>query len=123
MIAVVAGCAISGFAAGGFPAVFGPATNVAWKTPVPAGNSSPVLVGPRVFLTAFADNQLLVVAHARADGALDGSPVGRLEALLGRSAQLPEQPVVAVEALEQRSSDALGGLGRGRRGRHGAYGG
>ena len=58
----------SGVATGGFPAVFGPDTNVVWKTAVPGGNSSPVLWGPRVFLTAFADNQLLTVALSRTDG-------------------------------------------------------
>lgn len=58
----------SGVAPGGFPTRFGPATNVAWKSAVPGGNSSPVLLGSRVFLTASADNQLLVLAYSRADG-------------------------------------------------------
>ncbi len=58
----------SGVAPGGFPVRFGPDTNVVWKVPVPGGNSSPTLLGPLVFLTGFADNQLLVLAHSRADG-------------------------------------------------------
>jgi len=36
----------------GLPAEFGPSKNVAWKSPVPFGKSSPVVAGGRVFLTA-----------------------------------------------------------------------
>jgi outer membrane protein assembly factor BamB len=35
------------------PVHFGPATNVLWKTALPAGNSSPAVWGDRIFLTAF----------------------------------------------------------------------
>lgn len=33
------------------PTTFGPATNVLWKTPLPFGHSSPVIIGDRIFLT------------------------------------------------------------------------
>lgn len=38
----------------GLPEVFGPEKNVAWKTPLPPGHSSPVLTRDRVFVTAYA---------------------------------------------------------------------
>lgn len=39
------------------PRVFSPETNVAWRIPLPTGNSSPVLAGDRLFVTAFAREQ------------------------------------------------------------------
>lgn len=58
----------------GLPVEFGPDRNVAWKTPVPPGHSSPVL-GPRhVFLTAHTAEKdaykLLVLAVDRRTGAV-----------------------------------------------------
>src|SRR5512136_1297342 len=35
------------------PVAFGPAENVVWHTPIPAGNSSPVVAGDKVYLTGF----------------------------------------------------------------------
>ncbi len=59
----------SGIGRGGFPDRFGPGTNEAWGVEVPPGNSSPVVTGDRIFLTGFADNQLLVLAlDARTGG-------------------------------------------------------
>src|SRR5689334_4216175 len=37
---------------GPLPTEFGPRKNVLWKTAMPAGKSSPVLAGDRIFLTA-----------------------------------------------------------------------
>jgi outer membrane protein assembly factor BamB len=34
------------------PTEFGPSKNVVWKTPLPPGHSSPVILGDRIFLTA-----------------------------------------------------------------------
>lgn len=50
------------------PVEFGPATNVAWKTAVPAGTSSPVLLGDLVVLTGAADGRLLTLAYDRRTG-------------------------------------------------------
>jgi outer membrane protein assembly factor BamB len=50
------------------PVVFGPSTNVAWRVEVPAGNSSPIVRGTRVFLTAFAEGKLLTLAIDRGSG-------------------------------------------------------
>ncbi len=50
------------------PVTFGPGANVVWKTPIPAGHSSPVIAGNRIFLTAFEGDTLLTIALDRADG-------------------------------------------------------
>jgi outer membrane protein assembly factor BamB len=36
-----------------YPVQFGPGSHVVWKTPLPAGNSSPAVWGDRIYLTAF----------------------------------------------------------------------
>ena len=57
------GPSASGVAAGGFPTVFGPGTNEVWSVTVPAGNSSPVIAGERLFLTGFDGESLMVLGH------------------------------------------------------------
>jgi outer membrane protein assembly factor BamB len=52
----------------GLPTEFGPARNVAWKTPVPAGHSSPVLTATHIFLTGYDGDTLLVLGYDRATG-------------------------------------------------------
>ena len=37
---------------------FGPSTNVVWKCALPAGNSSPCIVGTRIFLTAYLEDDV-----------------------------------------------------------------
>lgn len=64
------------------PAVFGPGKNELWKVAVPAGSSSPVVWGDRIFLTAFADGKLETHCYARKDGKLlwkKAAPVEKLE--------------------------------------------
>src|SRR5262245_56500100 len=59
----------SGIAGAGEPPVeFGAAQNVAWKTPVPLGNSSPVLTRDRIFLTGYDGANLVTLCLNRADG-------------------------------------------------------
>ena len=50
------------------PVELGPDKNVAWKTAVPNGGSSPVLTEDRIFLTAYEDEKLYVLCLDRADG-------------------------------------------------------
>jgi outer membrane protein assembly factor BamB len=50
------------------PVEFGPETNVVWKTPVPLGNSSPVVVRDKIFLTGFEGDTLFTMAVDRATG-------------------------------------------------------
>src|SRR5437764_12702439 len=45
----------------GYPAEFSPAKNVAWKSSVPYGQSSPVVVGGRVYVTASEGDRLLTI--------------------------------------------------------------
>jgi len=47
----------------GLPAEFGPGKNLAWKTAVPFGRSSPVIVGERIFITASEAGSLLTLAY------------------------------------------------------------
>ncbi|MGH9769551.1 MAG: PQQ-binding-like beta-propeller repeat protein [Blastocatellia bacterium] len=50
------------------PIDFGPDQNVVWKTPLPAGHSSPVLTSDRIFITAYEPSKLLVICLDRASG-------------------------------------------------------
>jgi outer membrane protein assembly factor BamB len=50
------------------PVKFGPNDNLAWKVAVPPGASSPIVVGDRIFLTAFENEKLLTICYSRVDG-------------------------------------------------------
>lgn len=52
----------------GVPTEFGPEKNVIWKTPLPAGHSSPVIVGNRIYLTAYDPAKLFVFTLDRETG-------------------------------------------------------
>jgi outer membrane protein assembly factor BamB len=43
-----------------YPINFGPDAHVLWKTPLPAGNSSPAVWGERIYLTAFDSSKKLL---------------------------------------------------------------
>ena len=45
----------------GLPVEFGPGKNLAWRTAVPAGHSSPVVWEDRVFLTGYEESRCIVV--------------------------------------------------------------
>src|SRR5271154_6356769 len=47
--------------AGGYPVEFSPSKNVTWKKTIPYGQSSPVVVGGRVYLTAGESARLLTI--------------------------------------------------------------
>ena len=57
--------------AGGYPVDFSPSKNVLWKKTVPFGQSSPVVAGGRIFLTASEGDRLLTIC-------LDGRTGDRL---------------------------------------------
>jgi outer membrane protein assembly factor BamB len=46
----------------GYPTEFSPTTNVAWKTAVPFGQSSPVIAGARLYVTGLEGDELLTIA-------------------------------------------------------------
>lgn len=50
------------------PDRIGPKSNVLWKTALPPGHSSPVVVGDRIYLTAVREKKLLTLALDRKDG-------------------------------------------------------
>jgi outer membrane protein assembly factor BamB len=50
------------------PIEFGPHKNVLWKTELPAGKSSPILVGDRVFLTGSDGDELITMCLSRTTG-------------------------------------------------------
>jgi outer membrane protein assembly factor BamB len=53
---------------GGYPIAFSPSTNVAWKATVPYGQSSPVIAGGRVYVTASEKGRLLTICIDAANG-------------------------------------------------------
>ena len=53
------------------PVEFGPTKNVVWKTDLPPGYSSPILVGDRIFLTAVDDEKLFTICLDRATGRIN----------------------------------------------------
>jgi len=52
----------------GLPAEMSPGKNVFWKTALPSGFSSPVVVGSRIFVTAVENEKLLTIGLDRATG-------------------------------------------------------
>ncbi len=50
------------------PVKFGPEEGVAWSTPLPAGISSPAVVGKRIYLTGLREKELLTIALDRETG-------------------------------------------------------
>jgi outer membrane protein assembly factor BamB len=81
----------SGVARGCTPPVTLDERLVAWKTPVAAGLSSPVLAGKLVFLTAVEDGRLVTLAF---------------EAASGKLAWRRQAPAVPLEAVHSTSSPA-----------------
>jgi outer membrane protein assembly factor BamB len=52
------------------PTQIGPEQNVVWKTALPPGHSSPVVVGDRIYLTTVRDERLLTIALDRTTGTI-----------------------------------------------------
>ena len=52
----------------GYPVEFSPTKNVAWKTTVPYGQSSPVVVGTRIYLTASDGDRLITMCLDKRTG-------------------------------------------------------
>ena len=56
---------------GQLPTEFGPQKNVLWKTELPEGKSSPVVVGDRIFLTAADGDDLMTMCLSRITGKVE----------------------------------------------------
>jgi outer membrane protein assembly factor BamB len=74
------------------PDKIGPSANVVWKTALPPGHSSPIVVGDHIYLTAVRQKRLFTLALNRKDGRLlweKEAPVRRLETIhkIGSHAQ------------------------------------
>jgi outer membrane protein assembly factor BamB len=86
-----------------YPVDFGPSSHVLWKTPLPAGNSSPAVWGGRIFLTAFdkAKPLLETLCLDRQTGKIlwrrPTPPVGKIETSL-HPANGPATPTPACDA-------------------------
>jgi outer membrane protein assembly factor BamB len=66
------------------PTEIGPDQNELWKTLLPPGHSSPVIVGQRIFLTAVRDKKLLTISLDRETGKIQWeseAPYERLETI------------------------------------------
>lgn len=50
------------------PVEMGPGTNVVWKTPLAAGHSSPIVIGPSIFLTGWEGDKLCTYRLDRKTG-------------------------------------------------------
>ena len=91
----------------GLPADFGPEKSVVWKTPVPAGHSSPVLTATHIFMTGIEGNTLVVFAHDRASGKqlwrreVPRRQAGRLENVNGPASPSPVTDGTNVYAFFQ----------------------
>ena len=81
---------------GRLPAEVSATRNVAWKTALPPGYSSPVVSGDRIFVTAFEGEKLLTIALDRASGKerwRRESPRARQEKLDPRNGPASPTPV------------------------------
>lgn len=85
-------------AAGRYPVAFSPTSNVVWKAAVPYGQSSPVVAGRHVYLTASEDGRLLTICL----DAVNGRELWRREIRPARShdvyhANDPAAPTAAAD--------------------------
>jgi outer membrane protein assembly factor BamB len=84
--------------AAGYPVDFSPAKNVVWKTSVPYGQSSPIVLGNRVFLTASeADRLLTICIDARTGRELWRQQIPRERAAKTFKANDPASPTPAAD--------------------------
>ena len=80
----------------GLPAEFGPQQNVIWRTPLPPGHSSPILVGDRVFVTAYEGDKLLTFSLDRKTGRIQWrreAPRDRIVKVDARNSPASPSPV------------------------------
>jgi outer membrane protein assembly factor BamB len=83
----------------GYPVTFSPTSNVVWKVLVPYGQSSPVVAGRRVYLTASEGGRLLTICL----DAANGRELWRREIRPARSHEVyhangPASPTAAADA-------------------------
>lgn len=74
-----------------FPTSIGPGTNVAWKTPLPPGHSSPIVAGDRVFVTGLDNDELVTLS---------------LDSRTGRSVWRAVAPRLRQQRVDSRNNPA-----------------
>ncbi len=80
----------------GLPAEFGPQQNVVWRTPLPPGHSSPILVGDHIFVTAYEGDKLLTFSLDRKTGKIEWrreAPRDRIIKIDARNSPASPSPV------------------------------
>ena len=83
----------------GYPTEFSPTTNVAWKTTVPFGQSSPVIAASRLYLTGIEGDELLTIAIDAGSGkALWRRALHRERKMEMYKANDPASPTPAADA-------------------------
>ena len=87
-----------------YPAEFSPSKNLVWKTAVPFGQSSPIVVGNRVFFTATEGDRLLTICV----DAKNGRELWRREIRRERATKTfkANDPASPTPAADQRVSPA-----------------
>lgn len=84
--------------AAGYPVEFSPSKNVVWKTSIPYGQSSPVVAGGRVYLSASEGDRLLTIClDARKGGELWRREIRREQADKRFRANDPASPTPAAD--------------------------
>jgi outer membrane protein assembly factor BamB len=84
--------------AAGYPVEFSPTKNVVWKSAVPYGQSSPIVAGSRVYLTASEGERLLTIClDARAGRELWRREIRRPRAQKTYPANDPASPTPAAD--------------------------
>ena len=84
--------------AAGYPAEFSPSKNVVWKKPVPFGQSSPVVTGDRVYVTASEGDRLLTLClDARTGREMWRREIRRTRAQKIYAANDPASPTPAAD--------------------------
>ena len=81
------------------PTEFGPSKNVVWRTALPPGHSSPILLGDRIYLTGFRGDALTTFAIDRTNGKIlweRAAPQVKTKVIDKRNN--PASPSPAVEA-------------------------
>jgi outer membrane protein assembly factor BamB len=84
------------------PVTFGPTTNILWQVPVASGDSSPIIWGERLFLTALNGDKLETDCYDRSKGTLlwrKPAPATRLEPAHRLSSPATPTPATDGERL------------------------
>jgi outer membrane protein assembly factor BamB len=89
----------------GLPTEFGPAKNLIWRTPLPNGYSSPILVGDRIYLTGYEGERRVTkqgyVVHDH-----EKLLTFALDRATGRILWRREAPLERTETIDARNSPA-----------------